>query len=135
MTTWHTILIAAPDFYRPRGWFLMKTIVVTGAAGNLGSKLRAAWVGRYALRLIDKETHGDPEVALFDLSVWSETWADLFVGAQAVIHLAANPMAATLWMPDVAQVEEYAAEAIDLQTRLGAIAEKLQTVNQPRRPS
>ena len=71
----------------------MKTIVLTGAAGNLGSKLRAAWVGRYALRLIDKETHGDPEIAPFDLSVWSETWADLLVGAQAVLHLAANSRA------------------------------------------
>jgi len=32
-------------------------------------------------------------------------------------------------------VEEYAAEAVDLQIRLGAIAEKLQIVNQPRRLS
>jgi hypothetical protein len=47
-------------------------------------------------------------------------------------EVAAGPRTATLWMPAVAQVEEYAAEAIDLQTRLGAIAEKLQTVNQPR---
>jgi len=75
----------------------MKTIVLTGAAGNLGSKLRAALVGRYALRLIDKETHGDPEVAPFDLSVWSEPWANLFVGAQAVIHLAGNPRADAPW--------------------------------------
>jgi nucleoside-diphosphate-sugar epimerase len=75
----------------------MKAIVVTGAAGNLGSKLRTALVGRYALRLIDKETHGDPEIAPFDLSVWSETWADLFVGSQAVIHLAANSRADAPW--------------------------------------
>jgi hypothetical protein len=49
--------------------------------------------------------------------------------------LVASLTAASLLMPAVAQVEEYAAEAIDLQTRLGAIAEKLQTVNQPRRVS
>jgi nucleoside-diphosphate-sugar epimerase len=75
----------------------MKTIVLTGAAGNLGRKLRAALAGRYALRLIDKETQGDPDVAAFDLSVWSESWAELFVGAQAVIHLAANSRADAPW--------------------------------------
>ncbi len=75
----------------------MKTIVLTGAAGNLGVKLRADCAGRYALRLIDRESHGDAEIAPFDLSVWSETWADLFVGAHAVIHLAANSMAEAPW--------------------------------------
>jgi nucleoside-diphosphate-sugar epimerase len=94
MTTRHTILIA---FWCVKRWFLMKTIVLTGAAGNLGSKLRAAWAGRYALRLIDRETHGDPQVAAFDLSAWSEGWANLFVGSQAVLHLAANPRADAPW--------------------------------------
>jgi NAD+ dependent glucose-6-phosphate dehydrogenase len=75
----------------------MKTIVVTGAAGNLGSKLRAALAGRYALRLVDKNAHGDAEVRPCDLSVWSETWAGLFAGAQAVVHLAANSTADAPW--------------------------------------
>jgi len=94
MTAGHTILNA---FSNCKRWLLMKAIVLTGASGNLGSKLRAALVGRYALRLIDQETHGDPEVAPFDLSVWSEPWANLFVGAQAVIHLAANSKADAPW--------------------------------------
>jgi nucleoside-diphosphate-sugar epimerase len=75
----------------------MKAVVITGAAGNLGSKLRAALGGRYALRLIDKVSHGDSEIAAFDLSSWSDTWADLFVGAQAVVHLAANSKADARW--------------------------------------
>jgi nucleoside-diphosphate-sugar epimerase len=77
--------------------FHMKTIVITGAAGNLGSKLREALAGRYELRLFDKEAHGDPEITACDLSVWSDAWADLFQGAQAVVHLAANPKADASW--------------------------------------
>jgi nucleoside-diphosphate-sugar epimerase len=75
----------------------MKTIVVTGAAGNLGSKLRAALAGRYALRLVDKEADGDSEIATFDLSVWSDAWADLLMGSHAVVHLAANSKADAPW--------------------------------------
>jgi hypothetical protein len=59
----------------------------------------------------------------------------VFDRARKLRELAASLTAASLLMPAVAQVEEYAAEAIDLQTRLGAIAEKLQTVKQPRRVS
>jgi hypothetical protein len=59
----------------------------------------------------------------------------VFDRARKLRELAANLTAASMLMPAVAEVEEYAAEAIDLQTRLGAIAEKLQTINQPRRLS
>jgi hypothetical protein len=57
----------------------------------------------------------------------------VFDRARKLRELAANLTTASLLMPAVAEVEEYAAEAIDLQTRLGAIAEKLQTISQPRR--
>ncbi len=76
---------------------MTKTIVITGAGGNLGGKLRAALAGHYALRLIDKEAHEDAPVLPFDLGVWSDTWADLFMGAQAVVHLAANSKAHARW--------------------------------------
>jgi hypothetical protein len=56
----------------------------------------------------------------------------VFDRARKLRELAANLTTASLLMPAVGEVEEYAAEAIALQTRLGAIAEKLQTVNQPR---
>jgi hypothetical protein len=59
----------------------------------------------------------------------------VFDRARKLQELAASLTAASLLMPAVAEVEEYAAEAIDLQTRLGAIAEKLQIANQPRRLS
>jgi hypothetical protein len=59
----------------------------------------------------------------------------VFDRARKLRELAANLTAASMLMPAVAEVEEYAAEAIDLQTRLGAIAEKLQIINQPRRLS
>src|SRR5262245_61284151 len=75
----------------------MKTIVITGAAGNLGAKVRTALTGLYGLRLIDKETHADVQISAFDLGVWSETWADLFLGAHAVVHLAANSKADARW--------------------------------------
>jgi hypothetical protein len=61
--------------------------------------------------------------------------AGVFDRARKLRELAANLTTASLLMPAVAEVEEYAAEAIDLQTRLGAIAEKLQIINQPRRLS
>jgi hypothetical protein len=56
----------------------------------------------------------------------------VFDRARKLRELAANLTTASLLMPAVAEVEEYAAEAIDLQTRLGVIAEKLQTINQLR---
>jgi hypothetical protein len=59
----------------------------------------------------------------------------VFDRARKLRELAANLTAASMLMPAVAEMEEYAAEAIDLQTRLGAIAEKLQIANQPRRLS
>jgi NAD+ dependent glucose-6-phosphate dehydrogenase len=100
LATYHNIVydpLCIAQLPQREAWLAMKTIVLTGAAGNLGAKLRAAWMGRYALRLIDNEAHGDPEIAPFDLSLWSESWADLFAGAQAVIHLAANSSAEAPW--------------------------------------
>jgi nucleoside-diphosphate-sugar epimerase len=97
----------------------MKAIVLTGAAGNLGSKLRAALAGRYALRLVDRETRGDPEVAPFDLSIWSETWADLFVGARAVVHLAANPKADASWDDLLAPNIDAVLNVFDASVRAG----------------
>ena len=75
----------------------MKTVVITGAGGNLGAKLRVALTGRYALRLIDKQSHDDADIAACDLGVWSDAWADLCNGAEALVHLAANARAEATW--------------------------------------
>jgi nucleoside-diphosphate-sugar epimerase len=36
----------------------MKTVLITGAAGNIGSQLRREFAGRYQLRLSDKRLIG-----------------------------------------------------------------------------
>jgi nucleoside-diphosphate-sugar epimerase len=76
------------------------TILITGASGNLGRKLRDAWAERYDLILLDSRDEGDPEVMVADLAVWDEEWVALFDEADAVVHLAANPRETTPW-PDL----------------------------------
>jgi uronate dehydrogenase len=79
---------------------LPRCVVITGAAGNLGGKLRRHLEGRCALRLLDRAPGGDPAITAADLSVWDMAWAKLFVGAEAVVHLAADPGATQPW-PDL----------------------------------
>jgi len=74
-----------------------KTILITGAAGNLGGKLRRHLEGRYALRLLDLDPRGDGTIVRADLSTYDPRWADLFQGADVVVHLAANPKAHCTW--------------------------------------
>lgn len=65
-------------------------VLITGAAGNIGSKLRAHLEGRYILKLLDKQT-SDSHIVEADLSRWNSTWAQLFTDVETVVHLAANP--------------------------------------------
>ncbi len=74
-----------------------KTIVITGAAGNLGSKLRRHLEGGYTLRLLDIDPRGDDAIIRADLSAWDPAWASQFEGADAVVHLAADPKAHQVW--------------------------------------
>ncbi len=73
------------------------TILITGACGNIGRKLREAWDDAADLILIDAAGHDDPEILVADLSTWDEAWASAFDGVDAVIHLAANPSEFTPW--------------------------------------
>lgn len=68
------------------------TVLITGAAGNIGGKLRAhlAARGSYALRLTDLNPGNDPDIIGADLSRYDEDWATLFAGVDVVVHLAAN---------------------------------------------
>jgi len=75
----------------------MKTVVITGATGNLGAKLRHHLEGRYELRLLDRDPRGDSTVMATDLAVWDSAWVNRFRGAEAVIHLAADPLAHQTW--------------------------------------
>lgn len=74
-----------------------QTVLITGAAGNLGSKLARHLLGRYSLRLLDREPQGDPEITIADLAIWNTTWVDRFAGVDGVVHLAADPLAHQSW--------------------------------------
>lgn len=75
-----------------------RTVLITGAAGTIGRKLRAAWGGVYDLILVDQRADpDDPDLIAADLSVPDPDWVDLFDEADAVIHLAANPSATATW--------------------------------------
>lgn len=75
----------------------VRSILITGASGNLGQKLRAAWGDAYDLVLIDAGGDDDAEVVVADLAEWDESWVGLFEGVDTVIHLAANPSEHASW--------------------------------------
>lgn len=75
----------------------MARIVVTGAAGNLGSKLVAHWRSgaQHELVLLDRSAGNDINEA--DISVFSSHWAHSFSGADLVVHLAGQISPAARW--------------------------------------
>ncbi len=75
----------------------VKTVLITGASGNLGAKLRRHLEGRYELRLLDLDPRGDAGLVRADLSHWEPDWVERFRGADAVVHLAADPTAHQTW--------------------------------------
>jgi nucleoside-diphosphate-sugar epimerase len=69
-----------------------RTVLITGATGNIGRKLREAWAGVYDLVLIDRRAEpGDDDVIVADLAQWDESWVAYFDDVDTVIHLAGNP--------------------------------------------
>lgn len=75
-----------------------RVVLITGARGNIGRKLRDAWTDVYDLVLIDQdEDDDDPEVIGADLSVLDDDWFTHFHGVDTVVHLAANPDADADW--------------------------------------
>jgi NAD+ dependent glucose-6-phosphate dehydrogenase len=76
---------------------MKRTILITGAAGNIGAKLAAHFKtkGQYDLRLIDQKA-GEGIVAA-DLSVWDTNWPQHFEGVDTVIHLAGEPSGKASW--------------------------------------
>ncbi|MBV9512502.1 MAG: NAD(P)-dependent oxidoreductase [Mycobacteriaceae bacterium] len=75
-----------------------RVVLITGAAGNIGRKLRAAWADVYDLVLIDRAAGADdPDVIGADLSQWNDDWMTHFHGVDTVIHLAANPSESATW--------------------------------------
>ena len=75
-----------------------RTVLITGASGNLGRKLRAAWAGRYEIIALDRVADpNDPDVVVADLATPDESWLALFDETDAVVHLAANPNEFAMW--------------------------------------
>ena len=75
-----------------------RTVLITGACGNLGRKLRAAFEDDYDLVLIDKTAPpDDPDVIVADLAEWDESWVSHFTDVDTVIHLAGNPNEFSRW--------------------------------------
>jgi nucleoside-diphosphate-sugar epimerase len=73
-------------------------VLITGACGNLGMKLRAAWADVYDLVLLDvAASPNDPEVIKVDLSELDDEWITYFHGVDTVVHLAANPDEFATW--------------------------------------
>lgn len=74
-------------------------VLITGAAGNLGFKLRSHLErsDRCALTLLDWQPGTDPAIIRADISRYDESWVRHFTGQQVVVHLAANPSQWATW--------------------------------------
>jgi hypothetical protein len=68
-----------------------RTVLITGACGNIGRKLRSAWADVYDLVLIDRVADEDEsEIITADLEILDDDWITHFHGVDTVVHLAAN---------------------------------------------
>jgi|SRR5579872_6469692 len=78
---------------------MTKSILITGATGNLGSKLRShfSMTGAYELRLLCLNRSRDPAVIAADLSIYGEGWAQQFADVDAVIDLAGDSGPGSFW--------------------------------------
>lgn len=75
------------------------TVLITGATGNIGKKLRAHLEGEggYELRLLCLNPDRDPAVVTADLAVYDEAWARRFKDVDTVLHIAADPSPWASW--------------------------------------
>jgi NAD+ dependent glucose-6-phosphate dehydrogenase len=77
---------------------MTRVVLITGAAGNIGSKLRPYLSGLgWTLRLLDVDVHGDAAIQPADLAEWNDAWVPQFAAVDAVIHLAGNPSPEASW--------------------------------------
>jgi len=76
---------------------MTRTILITGAAGNIGAKIAAHFrqTSDHELRLLDRA--GGEGIIAADFGDWDEVWAKHFAGVDTVIHLAGNPSGRTNW--------------------------------------
>jgi NAD+ dependent glucose-6-phosphate dehydrogenase len=76
-----------------------KVILITGATGSIGNKLRKhfAAMNGFDLRLLCLNPDKDPGVVTADLAEYDEHWAQVFQQVDAVIHLAGTSSATASW--------------------------------------
>lgn len=76
-----------------------KVVLITGATGNLGRKLRGHFslMPGLGLRQICLNPENDPAVITADLSKMRDDWVSQFDGVDTVIHLAGNPKPSADW--------------------------------------
>ena len=76
---------------------MTRTILITGAAGNIGAKVTTHFrqTGAYAVRLLDVKGGGD--IVAADLGVYDASWARLFDGIDTVLHFAGDPRGHADW--------------------------------------
>ena len=80
----------------------MKTVnrvIVTGSTGNLGAKAvtSLARLDGWKVDRIGRNSAQDKGVINADLTRFDASWARYFEGADAVVHLAADPKAIGSW--------------------------------------
>lgn len=77
----------------------MKRVLITGAAGRIGTGLRTSWKGQYELRLLDQKPVEDPDGAeALTLGIGDiDALAPAMAGVDAVVHLAGEPSPSASW--------------------------------------
>ena len=75
---------------------MSRTVVITGAAGNIGGKLRAHF-GSLGWTLRSLDVRAAPDVQQADLLDADGTWVAALTAADAVIHLAGHPAPTGSW--------------------------------------
>jgi len=74
-----------------------RKVLITGAAGNIGRKLRNAFNDKYDLILLDRKRLDVSNAIYADLRNYDENWVKHFENVSTVIHLAANPYEGARW--------------------------------------
>ena len=74
-----------------------KRVLITGAAGNIGTKLRNAFKDKYDLILLDRRKLDAENAMCADLANYDSNWAKHFENVSTVIHLAGNPYEGASW--------------------------------------
>lgn len=77
---------------------MTRTVLITGAGGNIGSKLRAHFASLgWTLRLLDIDPRGDDAIQAADLTDWNGNWQAQFANVDTIIHLAGDPSPRASW--------------------------------------